>query len=261
MKIVAIIPCRYGSERFRGKPLVPILGKPMIWWVYYRAKEAAILSDTVVATDDERIFRCVKEFGGKVLMTSLEHRSGTDRVTEAARLLKLHDNDIVINIQGDQPAFDSRCLDEVVEPLIRDQNLEMSTLIYKITDPEEISNPNNVKAIFDLKGYALYFSRSSIPFARDHSLQFDYYKHIGIYAYRKSFLERFISLPQGRLEKIEKLEQLRALEHGHRIKAVETTHDSVEIDVAEDIEKAERVLRAQLGVQRIPQAFTEKVKG
>nr|HID60155.1 3-deoxy-manno-octulosonate cytidylyltransferase [Desulfobacterales bacterium] len=245
MKIVAIIPCRYGSERFQGKPLVPILGRPMIWWVYHRAKDATILNDTVVATDDERILHCVKDFGGKVLMTSSDHRSGTDRVAEAARLLKLNDDDIVINIQGDQPAFDSRCIDQVVGPLLGDRSLEMSTLVYRITNPNEISNPNNVKAIFDLMGYALYFSRSSIPYARDHSLQFDYYKHIGIYAYRKSFLERFISFPQGRLEKIEKLEQLRALEHGHRIKVVETTYDSVEIDVAEDVEKAENALRKQ----------------
>ena len=242
MKIVAIIPCRYASKRFEGKPLAPILGKPMVQWVYERAREAAILSDLVVATDDERIYRCVEGFGGRVLMTVPSHRSGSDRAAEAARKLNLHDDDIVINIQGDQPAFDPRSLSEVVSPLIDDPELVMTTLIYKITDPAEIKDPNHVKCVFDKDHFALYFSRSSIPFGREGSQSFDIFKHLGIYAYRKHFLDRFASLPQGRLEAIERLEPLRAMEHGYRIKVVETRYDSQEVDRPEDIEKIEMVL-------------------
>ncbi len=241
MKIVAIIPCRYASKRFEGKPLAPILGKPMIQWVYETAKKADIVSDVVVATDDERIYRCVEGFGGRVLMTAQTHRSGSDRAAEAAQALGLKGQDIVINIQGDQPAFDPRCLSEVVSPLMGDPRLVMSTLVYKITDSAEIKDPNYVKCVFDKENFALYFSRSPIPFglpAAD-SKQFDIFKHLGIYAYRKHFLERFAVLGQGTLEAIEKLEQLRAMEHGYRIKVVETRHDSRGVDIPSDIEKLE----------------------
>ena len=223
--------------------MTPILGKPMIWWVYRSVQHTDILSDVIVATDDERIYQCVHDFGGRVVMTEPVHRSGTDRVTEAARQLKLEAGDIVINIQGDQPVFDSRCLPEVIDPLLKDEDLNMSTLACKIIDPDEVTDPNNVKVIFDQERYALYFSRSPIPFRRDTSLQFDYLKHLGIYAYRKRFLERFVKLPEGRLEAIEKLEQLRALEYGCRIKVVETVYESMAIDAPGDIAKVEVVLR------------------
>ncbi|MBW2019509.1 MAG: 3-deoxy-manno-octulosonate cytidylyltransferase [Deltaproteobacteria bacterium] len=243
MKIVAIIPCRYGSKRFEGKPLMAILGKPMIQWVYEKAKQAAILTDVVIATDDERIYRCVQGFGGRVLMTAPTHRSGSDRAAEAAQALGLKDEDIVINIQGDQPAFDPRCLPEVVSPLLEDSHLVMSTLIYKISDPAEINDPNHVKCVFDKDHFALYFSRSTIPCSRDGAVSFDIFKHLGIYAYRKHFLDCFASLPQGRLEAIEKLEQLRAMDHGYRIKVVETRYDSKEVDTPADIGKLEMALR------------------
>ena len=242
MKIVAIIPCRYQSTRFEGKPLAPILGKPMVQWVYERAKEVAILSDLVVATDDERIYRCVEGFGGRVLMTALTHPSGSDRAAEAAQALGLRDEDIVINIQGDQPAFDPRSVSEVVSPPLEEPALFMSTLVYKIKDPAEIKDPNHVKCVFDKDHFALYFSRSSIPFGREGSQPFDIFKHLGIYAYRKHFLDRFASLPQGRLEAIERLEPLRAMEHGYRIRVVETRYDSKEVDSPEDIEKIEMIL-------------------
>jgi 3-deoxy-manno-octulosonate cytidylyltransferase (CMP-KDO synthetase) len=245
MKIVAVIPCRYGSKRFEGKPLSMILGKPMVWWVYSSVRNADILSDVAVATDDERIYQCVKDFGGRVVMTEPFHRSGTDRVTEAARKLNLEDRDIVINIQGDQPVFDFRCLPEVVDPLLKDEDLDMSTLACKMVDQDEITDPNHVKVIFDQNRYALYFSRSPIPFGRDSSAKFDYFKHLGIYAYRKRFLERFVKLPEGRLEGIEKLEQLRALEYGCRIKVVETVHESMAVDTPDDIARVEAVLRSQ----------------
>ena len=243
MDIVAIIPCRYGSKRFEGKPLIPILGKPMIQWVYERARKAEILSGVVVATDDDRILRCVEGFGGRVLMTARTHRSGSDRAAEAAGKLDLQDADIVLNIQGDQPALPPQSLFEVVSPLMEVSGLVMSTLIYKIRDPSEITDPNCVKCVFDKEGFALYFSRSPIPFNRDSLKQVDMFKHLGIYAFRKHFLDRFTSLPQGRLEAIEKLEQLRALEHGFRIKGVETAYDSKAVDTPSDIRKLEAVLR------------------
>jgi 3-deoxy-manno-octulosonate cytidylyltransferase (CMP-KDO synthetase) len=243
MKIVAIIPCRYDSARFQGKPLTPILGKPMIQWVYERAKQADILSHVVVATDDDRIYRCVEGFGGRVLMTAQTHRSGSDRAAEAAGKLDLDSEDIVINIQGDQPAFDPRCLSEVVSPLLEDPAVHMTTLIYKIQDPDEIKDPTCVTCVFDSENYALYFSRSPIPFGANDSAPFDLFKHIGVYAFRKHFLDHFASLPQGVLEAVEKLEQLRPIEHGFRIKVVETRYDSIEVDTPLHVQKAEEILR------------------
>jgi 3-deoxy-manno-octulosonate cytidylyltransferase (CMP-KDO synthetase) len=242
VEIVAIIPCRYGSKRFEGKPLMPIVGKAMIQWVYERAKEAEILSDVVVATDDERILRCVEGFGGRALMTAHTHRSGSDRVAEAAVRLGLQDEDIVINIQGDQPALAPRSLSEVVSPLTTDPGLVMSTLVYKIKDPAEIKDPNCVKCVSDKEGFALYFSRAPVPFNRDGLQPVDMFGHVGIYAFRKHFLDRFTSLPLGRLEAIEKLEQLRVLEYGFRVKVVETAYDSKAVDTPSDIQKLAAVL-------------------
>ena len=245
MKKVSIIPCRYGSKRFQGKPIAPILGRPMIQWVYERAKNVRLFSDVVVATDDKRIFEAVDGFGGQVVMTAPDHRSGSDRVAEAADLLGLKDEDIVVNIQGDQPAFDARCLSEVISPLEDDPDLGMSTLIYKITNPAEYNDNNHVKCVFDKDHFALYFSRSLIPFAPEGMPTFDVFKHLGVYAFRKGFLDTLSCLPKSRLEEIERLEQLRAMEHGYRIKVVETCHDSLEVDRAEDIAKLEAVLRQE----------------
>lgn len=242
MKIVAIIPCRYGSKRFEGKPLTPILGKPMIQWVYERAKDADILHDVVIATDDDRIQAAVKGFGAAVIMTGSTHKSGSDRAAEAAEALRLDDEDVVVNIQGDQPAFDVRCLSEAVSPLLDDRGIVMTTLIYRITNPAELYDPNHVKCVFDNEHFALYFSRGLIPFAPEGQVTFDVYKHLGLYAYRKSFLTRFASLAQGRLEALERLEQNRALEHGYRIKVVETLYDSLEVDTPRDVKKLETVL-------------------
>jgi len=247
VKIVAIIPCRYASTRFEGdtKTLWPILGKPMIQWVYERAKQADFLADVVVATDHKEIHACVEGFGGQVLMTDPEHRSGSDRVAEAAQAFGLEDEDIVVNIQGDQPAFHPQCLSEVLSPLMEDPELVMATLIYRITDPAEIPNPDHVKCVFDEQHFALYFSRSTIPFDRDSADSVDFFKHLGIYAYRNHFLQRFASLPSGTLEKIEKLEHLRAMEYGYRIKVVVTDHDSPEVDRLEHVRKVEAFLKGQ----------------
>ena len=242
MKIVAIIPSRYGSTRFDGKPLALIAGKPMIRLVYERAIQAEKISDVFVATDDQRIYDAVLAFGGKAVMTSAENRSGTDRVAEAAERIGLNPDDIVVNVQGDQPLFNPVCIDELVEPFFVDPDLGMSTLAFKIIDKDEITNPKDVKVTFDRAGFALYFSRSPIPCSRDFSNHFDTYKHLGFYAYTRRFLEIFRNLPEGGLEMIEKLEQLRALEYGHKIKVVVTGYDSPEVDLPGDIAKVEQII-------------------
>ena len=240
-KVVAIIPARYHSNRFEGKPLALICGKPMIQHVYERAQEATILSRVVVATDDERIADCVRGFGGEVVMTSPDHVSGTDRLAEAATLLDIPEHDVVVNIQGDQPLFPSEIISQVAQPLLDDPLLPMSTLIYKIVRKEEINDPNHVKTVFDRKGMALYFSRAPIPFCRNPEDEQapNYYKHLGFYAYRKEFLLSFVALPEGEWERFEKLEQLRALEYGYGIKVVLTGHDSIEVDTPADAMRVE----------------------
>jgi 3-deoxy-manno-octulosonate cytidylyltransferase (CMP-KDO synthetase) len=243
VKVVAVIPSRYDSSRFEGKPLAKIQGKPMIQWVYERAARADLgLSAVIVATDDIRIYEAVHEFGGRAMMTSAKNRSGTDRVAEAAEKIGLSMDDIVINVQGDQPLLDPGCIRQMVDPFYTEPGVEMSTLAFCIKDESEITNPKDVKVTFDATGYALYFSRSPIPHGRDGSLEFDTYKHLGFYAYRRRFLEVFRRLPEGRLEKIEKLEQLRALEFGHRVKVIVTPYDSPEVDLPEDIVRIEKML-------------------
>ncbi|MDX9746304.1 MAG: 3-deoxy-manno-octulosonate cytidylyltransferase [Syntrophales bacterium] len=242
MRIVCIIPSRYGSSRFPGKPLADLCGKPMLQHVYERVLRVASVTDAVVATDDQRIFDTVLQFGGQAVMTADRHRSGTDRLAEAATVLGLDDNDIVVNIQGDQPLFEPLQIDEVVAPLLADPSIPMSTLIYRIVREEEINHPNAVKAVFDRDFFALYFSRATIPYDRDHSHEVHYYKHHGIYAYRRHFLETFSTLPQSPLEKLEALEQLRALECGYRIKMVETAYDSVEVDTPAELARVRNIL-------------------
>ena len=237
MKIVVIIPSRFGSTRFEGKPLALISGKPMIQWVYERAASAEHVDQVVVATDDMRIVSVVNGFGGRAMLTAAENRSGTDRVAEAAEKLNLSADDIVVNIQGDQPCIHPACIQEVTTPLVDNPDNQMSTLAFKIINPDEIANPKDVKVTFDVLGNALYFSRAAIPFARDDGTVFDTYKHLGIYAYTRRFLDIFRNLPDGRLENIEKLEQLRAMEHGYRIHVVVTPHDSPEVDIPEDIHR------------------------
>lgn len=243
MRIAAIIPVRFGSTRFPGKPLTLISGRPMVEHVYRRAAECAELTEVVAATDDQRIYTCVKNFHGKVVMTRDSHASGTDRIAEAAEILGLDDQDIVINVQGDQPLVPHEILSELIQPLVRDESLPMSTLMKRIHDPLEVANPNHVKVVTDARGLALYFSRHPIPFHRDQGegpgLHF---KHLGLYAYRKAFLSTFTGLPQGRLELAEKLEQLRALENGYHIRVVETHRDSPEVDTPGDVAIIESIM-------------------
>ena len=248
-KVVAIIPARYHSNRFEGKPIAPILGKPMIQHVYERALSVPLLSSAVVATDDERIADCVRSFGGEVVMTRSDHASGTDRLAEAATKLDISEHDVVVNIQGDQPLFPAEVIEQVARPLLEDPTLPMSTLIYKIVRKEEITDPNHVKTVFDRNNNALYFSRSPIPFQRDPNevMEPTYYKHLGFYGYRKGFLLTFVSLPEGEWERFEKLEQLRALEFGYRIKVVLTEYDSVEVDTLKYLKRFEEILRSLQG--------------
>lgn len=243
--IVCVIPSRYQSSRFPGKPLADLCGKPMIQHVYERALKAAGVSSALVATDDERIFRVVEGFGGKAAMTSTALRSGTDRIAEAVETINLSDDAIVVNIQGDQPLFEPVQVGEVVAPLLADPSIPMSTLIYRIVRDEEIIHPNAVKVVSDHDGFALYFSRATIPFVRDKGKKAEYFKHHGIYAYRRSFLRIFAALPDGALENLESLEQLRALEYGYRIKVIETAYDSVEVDTPEELARVGRIIRGE----------------
>lgn len=240
MKIVTFIPARYQSTRFKGKSLALIAGKPMIQHVYERATKCTELDEVYVATDDLRIYECVTGFGGMAIMTDETHQSGTDRIAEAAEKINLADRDIVVNIQGDQPTFQPSIITELINPLVEDTTIPMSTLMYQIKDEKELHNTNHTKVVVDAKGYALYFSRLTIPFYRDQGSKTIHYKHLGIYAYRKKFLLTFTKLPYGVLEEAEKLEQLRALEHGFRIKVVETIFDSTEVDTPEDIKIVEQ---------------------
>jgi 3-deoxy-manno-octulosonate cytidylyltransferase (CMP-KDO synthetase) len=202
------------------------------------------ISRVYVTTDDERIFKCVEGFGGKAVMTRREHPSGTDRIAEAVQKLDLSPDDLIINIQGDQPVFEPTIISHMVAPLIEDSSIPMSTLKYRIREREDIENNNIVKVVTDNMGFALYFSRYPIPFCRDIKTEHEYYKHLGFYAYRRNFILEFSRLLGGSLEAAERLEQLRALEHGFRIKVRETTSDSIEVDTPEDIEKVEALIES-----------------
>lgn len=241
MKVVGIIPARFESTRFPGKPLAKILNKPMIQWVYERAKKSNSLENLIVATDSQQIYNQVKDFGGEVVLTSKEHQSGTSRVAEVAAQL---DVEIVVNIQGDEPLISNKAIDAVVKPLITDITIYMSTLKQKIIDESELSNPNVVKVVTDKNDFALYFSRSLIPFVSPPYTSY-IYKHIGLYVYRKDFLLKLVELPHSNLEQVEKLEQLRVLENGYKIKVIKTCYSSIGVDTEEDLEKVSKILMQQ----------------
>lgn len=215
----------------------------MIRHVYDCAGSCPDISQVYVVTDDERIFACVKDFGGKALMTGKEHASGSDRIAEAVQTLGLSEKDLIVNIQGDQPVFHPSVISDMLSPLMQDEDILMSTLKFRIADRKEAESSNIVKVVTDDKGFALYFSRCPIPFFRDDESHPVHYKHLGFYAFRRDFLIRFSRLSTGRIEHAEKLEQLRALEHGFRIRVVESAFDSVEVDAPEDIIKVEEILK------------------
>lgn len=242
MDVVGIIPARYQSTRFLGKPLAKIMGKPMIEWVYKRAGKCRRLSSLIVATDDERIFNAVTSFGGKCVMTPKTLSSGTDRIAMAAKEI---DCDIVLNIQGDEPLIEPEPLEMVIELFQKERDLKMSTLIAPLTFEDEFNNPNIVKVVIDKDNYCLYFSRSPIPYCRNIKFgDISFYKHIGIYGYRKDFLLKFASMPKGKLEESESLEQLRSLENGIKIKsAIVEKWRGISVDSPEDIELVEEEIK------------------
>lgn len=228
-----IIPARYGSSRLEGKPLIKVLDKPIIQWVWEKAKRSAKADKVIVATDDERIYDAVKAFGGDVEMTSTEHKSGSDRIAEVAS--RHPEIDIIINLQGDEPLISLDDINAVIDGVKNDETVDISTLVREIKDEEEANNPNLVKCVFDINNYALYFSRSKIPFERNTGMS-KIYGHLGIYGYRKESLFKMTKLPQTNLEKAESLEQLRALQSGMRIKVAVTENIPVGIDTIEDLE-------------------------
>jgi 3-deoxy-manno-octulosonate cytidylyltransferase (CMP-KDO synthetase) len=245
LKCIAIIPARFASTRFPGKPLVEIAGKPMIQHVYERVSRAELISEVIVATDDERIQKAVTGFGGKVQMTSAKHRSGTERVAEVAFQSEA---EVIVNVQGDEPLIDPRCIDRAIEPFFADPELCLSTLQSPSNIEEELLNPNVVKVVTDHQGYALYFSRAPIPFFREgipHNAGREpfFYKHIGLYGYRKKFLEQLAGLRESNLEKAECLEQLRFLENGFRMKVITVDYQVVSVDIPEDLERVRQIFK------------------
>jgi 3-deoxy-manno-octulosonate cytidylyltransferase (CMP-KDO synthetase) len=245
MKIVAIIPARYASSRFPGKPLANLAGKPMILHVAERVNKIQELAEVWIATDDERIYRVVQDAGYQALMTSASAPSGTDRLAEAVRHLALESKDYIINVQGDEPLISSEHLNGLIRLL--DGNTQLASIKKAIKDSEELFDPNVVKVICNEKESAIYFSRHSIPYLRgvnkeDWASRGLHYKHIGIYAYRKDVLLEISCLPPSRLEKAESLEQLRWLEAGYSIKMATTEMESIGVDVPEDIKKVEHLL-------------------
>jgi 3-deoxy-manno-octulosonate cytidylyltransferase (CMP-KDO synthetase) len=239
-KILGVIPARFASSRFPGKVLAEIAGKPMLQHVYERACLARYLTSTVVATDDERVYAAARSFGARVRMTRSDHLSGTDRAAEVA---SAESCDLVVNIQADEPLIDPDAVDAAILPMVHDSSLEMCTLKKRIEDPREIGDPNVVKVVTDPDGDAIYFSRCPVPFHRDGGTgaPAGYFKHLGLYVYRREFLLAYSTLPVGPLEQTEKLEQLRAIENGRRIRVVETDSESLGVDTPEDLERVSRL--------------------
>jgi 3-deoxy-manno-octulosonate cytidylyltransferase (CMP-KDO synthetase) len=244
--VVAVIPARYASHRLPGKPLIDLLGKPMIQRVYEQAKRAKLLDRVVVATDDQRIVGVVQAFGGDVIMTSADIKSGSDRVAAVPRVI---DGDIFVNVQGDEPLIAPDMIDQAVRVVLDDLKAQVGTLAKKIDSLADLQNPSIVKVVVGPDSNALYFSRSTIPFVRDEADQKKwlahqtFLKHIGIYVFRKEFLLKYSQLRESPLERAERLEQLRILEHGFHIKVGITNYDSIPIDTKEDVEKVIRLLK------------------
>ena len=241
MKIIAVIPARYASTRFPAKLMQDLGGKTVILRTYEAAINTKLFDDVFVVTDSDLIYDEIVSHGGKAIRSIKEHESGSDRIAEAVENL---DVDIVINVQGDEPFIDAEPLAKVIEVFRKDLNkkVDLASLMREITNEDDINNPNNVKVVVDQNGFALYFSRSVIPYPREKNVGVRYMQHIGIYAFRKQALLDFYSLPMQSLEASEKLEQLRYLEFGKRIKMVETTHVGIGIDTPEDLEKARKML-------------------
>ncbi len=256
-RVLIVIPARYISQRFPGKTLVDILGKPMIQRVWERASQSELADEVIIATDDERVFQTCQGFGAKVMMTSAQHRSGTERVSEVAEKLEF---EIIINLQGDEPLIAPQAIDQLVRVMQEEEAVQMASLRVEIKSYEDYLDPTVVKVVCDDQDWALYFSRAPLPYyrgrekeleewkktgARPKELNPPPYKHLGIYGYRRDFLTAFSRLPQSGLEQAERLEQLRALSWGFRIKVPETEFDSISVDVPRDLEKVIQILEKE----------------
>jgi 3-deoxy-manno-octulosonate cytidylyltransferase (CMP-KDO synthetase) len=239
MKILAVVPARYSSQRFPGKPLVMIGERPMVQWVYEAANSCAVFHKVIVATDDDRIVDCVKDFGGEVTLTRADHTSGTDRVAEVAALHP--EMDVIVNVQGDQPFVTAEMLQQLVSPYLADKWPDMTTLGCPLNQDIDYHNENVVKVVCDRNQNALYFSRSPIPFYRNHS-DAPVLHHLGLYAFRKDFLATYATLPPTPLEHCEALEQLRVLEHGYSIRVCQTPSACLEINTPEDLVQAQKLI-------------------
>lgn len=241
-QIWAVIPARYAAKRFPGKPLAEIAGKPMIQRVWEQVRQAQKISRVIVATDDERIRAAVEKFGGEAMMTRADHSTGTDRIAEIAAS---HEAEIFINVQGDEPLVSPEAIDTLAEAISSDPEVQLATLAVPVKVPADIMDPNVVKVVLDFDDNALYFSRAPIPWVRDNgsATHARHLKHLGLYAYRRSALIEYNTLPPGDLERVEQLEQLRWLENGFKIRVAETEHDSVSVDVPEDVARVESLLR------------------
>ncbi len=241
-KVVIVIPARYGSTRLAGKPLISLAGKPMIQRVYQRAKLAEKADRVIVATDDERVVKAVEGFGGEARMTRTDHRTGTERVAEVAAHVA---GEVFVNVQGDEPLLDPTAVDTAVNALLEQPAAAISTVATAIKTPTDIMDPNVVKTVLDFENYALYFSRAPIPWVRDAAskIHVRHLKHLGLYVFQRDALLEYPTLPQGELERIEQLEQLRWLENGWRIRVAEVEHDAVSVDVPEDVARVEKLLQ------------------
>ena len=251
MGVTVIIPARYASTRFPGKPLAELCGKPMVQWVYERSSLCEAVDRVIVATDDQRIANAVVAFGGDVTMTRADHATGTDRLAEVAEGL---DDELIVNVQGDEPLIDPAMIQAAVAPLLNDQSIPMGTLRTPLTSLDEFRNPNVVKVVTDRAGFALYFSRAPIPYPRDFAEQLEQRwselataKHVGLYVYRRSFLLDYPHLPKTPLEEQECLEQLRALEHGYRIHVATTDLVGQGVDTPDDLERVRAMLSSAAG--------------
>jgi len=239
MKFLGVIPARYASTRLKGKPLADIGGHSMIEWVYKRT----LLSDldmVVVATDDQLVYDKVKSFGGEVVMTSEKHPNGTSRIAEVAEIYG--DFDVIINVQGDEPLIEKEMINALITPFLEEPDLSMATLKHRIDTIEEVENPNNVKVVTTKDNYAIYFSRSPIPYPREFDIK-NYFKHVGIYGYRRDFVIKYSQMAPTSLEVSESLEQLRVLENGYRIKVLETPYKIVGVDTNEDLERVRGIVK------------------
>ena len=240
-KVVVVIPARYGSTRLPGKPLVSLNGEPMIQRVYARAKMAKRVDRVIVATDDDRIVQAVTSFGGEARMTRADHRTGTERVAEVAAHVE---GEIFVNVQGDEPLLDPAAVDAAVAALLEEPEAAVATVATPIKIPADIMDPNVVKVVLDFDANALYFSRAPIPWVRDTTgtIQVRHLKHLGLYVFQREALLEYPTLPQGELERIEQLEQLRWMENGTKIRVAEVEHDAVSVDVPEDVARVEKLL-------------------